>query len=441
MYNVHPVIEQVLVEDLSTVSIQDVELPNWLYATVTDGVSFGTSDDITSFYPATVAIKGLHKKDVVVEEGRIFYCNDIARTWNIFADIEELDVQNIEATASIEIDSWGFNRDFLLERAISFSTAQGTFPLYYALSNEGVSDSRSLLSYRIRETDSIQLQRQGFASLNTVFSVYLTDIDNNHIVLNDIAKLDQSDLLFAVSDTKLYVYDTYVPALINRTILKEYKSRTTDVHIGLEVYPDSRRRFTIGQEIILRTMNKAPVARFSKPVRVRLSRINESGTRVYLDKSGTTVSADNAWRYSDLFDRGTSEWKEKKWHTSLPSIGEYAFTLETQYLNRVDHPITERSVERKEYDVVPVCVTSKQALGEYNLSAGIQPAKGVTFDFNGNLWIRSENDGNTAHRTRLIYDYCLIDYQTYKLYFREQYNSVVSITSNGLPAHNPPSVI
>lgn len=434
-YDVIDVVEPTAIEDLSTATINDIEYDNWLYLTVQGGTDYGTVNDIRFFYPASVVIDGELHKQVSRTEGKVYFADNVARTWQRYHSVDSIAVDNIDSDALLTISSWGFNLPWLSEISSELYTINGKNPLFYTLE---VDSNKSILHYNIRESSNIQLQRQGIAAMISQFSSYLCDEAGEDIELNDIGKLDNSDLIFGVDDDTLYVFDTYIPASTNQYIKAALKLRTIDTHIGLEIKPLTRTSFLIDEPIVFTTKQKTPMSRVSRGIRVRLYSVDESGAKTYLNSAGATVTADNAWRYNDISVRGTIDWLEKRWTASLDSYGYRAFVLETQYLQPNPHPVTNVHVDKTEYDVLVVSVNKKNALVQFDLDEDIVPVSGITFDFNQKLWVKSDAD-DKAYGINLHYDVALIDYKLYKVYFRELYDNINSITAN-TDVNNPGQV-
>lgn len=429
-YSVTDIVENTVVSDLSSATINDIPISNWIYVTLSNGTNYGTTDNKSFFYPASITLTGLTSKDTVESEGSIFYSDDIIKTWKRFADLEEIEVENVDSSTMVKIDSWGFNRDYILERTYSYSRKSDRTPLslYYAIGDdEEATGSRTKLKYQVRETNTIQLQRQGYASLVEEFGLYLVDEDSNHVVLNDITKMEMSEWLFATDDNNLYLYDVFIPSITSEKVLAELKTRTIDPHLALDMTPLPTDLLEINKSYTFATHNKYPLSQFGKPVRVRLYVVDENGSKTYYDKSGSSVSAADAWRYNELRNRGTTKWNEKKWSLSFSSLGSYAVVLETDFLNRNQHPVDNINNTITEYDVINLQVGYKTPLKQFAWPDSIQPVKGITFDHDSNLWARSTSSGNKAHKINLHFDQCLIDYEAYRLYTKENYNEISSI--------------
>lgn len=445
-YEIANVVDEVLVDSLSLATINAIEYPNWLFLTIANGVDFGSTVDASFFYPSFAEVFGQQLKGPNKREFRTFFSNDIMRTVSIFLDIEAISLSNTDSTATIKIDPWGFNLNYLLERGSTYTNVQGTYALYYKLgddfSTSGLSN-RSVLEYCRRESTAVNLLRQGYDSVDLEVPLYLLDSNSLPLDLNDIAKHDFADRLYAVSDTKFYIYDTYVPAITDSYILEDLSHRIVEPHMVLEPTPIPTKRFyKVGETVTLRSHAVNRISRLSKPGRVRVSYRNSSTSRVYIDKVGNSVTAEASWRYDSLRNRGTLAWVEKKWKFTIPDIKNYVFTLEVEYLQPNYSSITDNdNISRVEKDVLPILVGGKLPLVSLDIPVAQRPATGVTVDFEGSIWIKSEATSPAeAYQIDLHYDYCLVDYDGNLIYMREPFTEIVSVVSTGEFSHSPGSL-
>jgi len=418
---------------LASATIQDIEHPNWLHYIISDGTSFGDTADPRFFYPTTVYCEGLLEKDTVEGEGRMFFCNDISRTTKIFADIESIDVDNIDSTAKVIIDPWGFSLDYVLDRSISISVPERRTPtaLYYKLETTAYG---SALVYCTRETDDIHVQRQGFSSFSDRHVSYLLDTSGTPVTVHDIAKMDMDHRIYAVSDNTLYVFNSCIPAvqLTDTAQQDTLIQRTSEPHVGIETVPLSNMPYRVNTPVTFRTRLKFPISSFTKPVRcrfgVKIDSVSGVDTTYFLRDGSEAATAEDAWRYGPISERGTSAWSDLKWTVTFTNIGKAAYFLETQFLNKPPHPVSGVNVNRTEFDVIYAGPMSTVALAEIALP-NIGTANGITFDHNNDLWIKTDQIG--AHKINMHYDVALFDYDANRIYFRENYDSVIVSTTLG----------
>tara|TARA_R110002020_G_scaffold268819_3_gene484127 strand:- start:76175 stop:78319 length:2145 start_codon:yes stop_codon:yes gene_type:complete len=425
------------VENIGSAAINEIPHANWIHMIVRNGQSFGDFTDEDAAYPASIMVEGLLKKDIESYEARVFLTNDIARTRKIFADIESVEVDNIDPDATIYIDSWGFNLPHILDRAVSYSIPESRRPrsLYYSLETD--SNDRSLLIYNTKILDDVVLQSQGLSGFNDQQVAYFveesdpgSDFSYEHLKINDIAKMDMDLRIYAVSDNNLYIFESLIPAFTNEVEMNQQimEMRTTSPHVGLEMKPLSLRNFRIDEAITLSTRLKVPVSSFTKPVRCRIGYEGPDSNFIYLKENGTTtVNGDDAWRYNPISERGTSKWSEIKWKFQLSQgpVGMIPIFLETQFLNNVSHPVRGIETNKIEYDLMFIGHSYLKSVAKFPLSSSLIPATGITFDSDNHLWIKSLATGSAvAHRVNLHHDIALFDFDANRMYFREEYDDV-----------------
>jgi len=195
------------ISDLDTVILSKPSKPNRLLVSLQGGNSF-FNGEAPNVVQATVELKGITKKGLEETEILFFFSNIEVLTFKEWQEITSVAVKNVApATATLEIKTFDFKKDFRSD--ISF-THLGTNKIekliqYTINQNDYLG---STLQENVISANDTDLIAQGISSSVKLREHELLDVTGNTIVgLRDIAIQKFSDNLYAIDNSKLYIFD------------------------------------------------------------------------------------------------------------------------------------------------------------------------------------------------------------------------------------------
>lgn len=384
-------------------SIPFPEVPNRLSIEVSGGELFLYKGDENELHRARVVITGTTAGGLEACEIIPFIYDEIKTTDKEWESITRVDVLELEPdTAIVTI------KDFHLSQEnrpdfynLEFNDLGETTDIFWAL-EQNPNTGHWCLEKRTWAIDGFALRVSigNEVGKKTLVSFELLDQGSNNITPLDLAIKPFSTDVYVVSSGELFVYDTDVP-LPDRSLL----TKKTDDPCAIIETSASLANIYQGDEVDLDL-------RFRRPIKnVRSHRLyyeTPTGEVSGLITGTNYLSSSDFWVHGDA-DRGRLRATE---HTTLSALGDYIFTLETEYTD-----------DTLDIDQRIFSVLSKTPKAEYILSSLVPVnVSGIDFDCNNSLWLGGVDQ--KKYRLQGHKDQMVIDYKNKRLYFLEDYDLV-----------------
>jgi hypothetical protein len=403
-YSYSEVIPRSEVGSLSGITPNDIVVPSHLYITIRDNTTWEYRANDKIYYPK-VFIRGTTRKGVELEEAIPLRYNGTFKTINQWKSVSEIFVSYLDDTAEITIESFPFDRDTQLDTGNLLVPASGTESWRFVRLGSKTW-GRTMVSEGFT-TSSFDIVRKGFGTLDYEYEVQLQDADGDPLTLTAMVLKENTDCMFVIDDTNLYIYSTKLP-YPDLTVLEDSHPDTK-----MDLYSD-RWIYTIDDTITIRTdiLDVSNV-----PYKVRWHILDPDGQEYYLLSDGTKVSlSTDAWITSNEWESGS--WKEQNMDILVEQAGTSVVTLECLYVDE-ENQSNNFTLTTKFAFYVPV------ALPEIvlPLPVELQNSSDIGFDSDNRLWLLS-GTGDSIQLLDVFYDYFMVDYEMNSVWFRENYSSV-----------------
>ena len=400
-YLYEPVIDSVQISDLVNVTPTNPIIPGHLYITITDNQNWESRIGDKIYY-SKVYIKGLTRKSTILTETVPIRWNGTFKTINQWQEIEDIFVSYLDSDAYISIDVLPWFSDGILDTQNLNIDIYGEEKFKFSNIKEQSFGSTFISeSYLTSDFDNI---RAGADTKDIQYEIELLDSNGLNINLNAFTIKPYTNYLFAVDDTKFYIYNTK----LEYPNVKILKDESPDVYMDL--YTDKWILSRAEQASV-----KTRLLNFNNiPIKTRWSIELEDGTRYSLDEAGNiTTYTENSW--IDNLEYDSLGWLEKQIEFDISDRGTIIVALDCLY---VDEQSNLNSIlTTKQLFFVPYITPEN----EITIPGTITNIEDLSFDSDGKLWAQS---GSYIKLLDVFYDYFLADYNRNILWLRENYTSV-----------------
>lgn len=392
------VVPRTLVTNLSSVTPSAVPINGHLYVTIRDNTNWEirTSDKI--FY-SKVYISGITRKGTEVTEVLPIRYNGTFKTINQWQSVSSIFVSYMSDTAYITVESFPDDRESYID----------TFNVLV----EPDAERFGFLRLQERSYGSV-LVTEGFVSPD--FDIVRSGHDEKEIY-KEIELLDESGVninaidffikphtrfAYVIDENYLYVYDISFPNPDCRSMSGESPDTKMDLY-------SDRWICNKDEEVYIKTRT---LSFTSLPFQTRWSILSPSGTTSYLALDGSTSLSD-AWLSNPLY--GDGNWREQSIPLTFSESGEWIVSIECMYLS-------EQTNETFTYTTKFLFfVPSIEPEIQLELPDSFKNADKIGIDSDGKVWIQRYG---TINLLNVFHDYFITDYDTKKMWFREEYSNV-----------------
>ena len=379
----------------------ELHLVNQLWVTCSGGTSYlGVSDD-NYLRRGIVQLDGTTRAGLDLVEEILFIHDDTTAAINDFQTLDQVRAYGmVPNTTFIKVESARFNHPFYQDTyPIDDNKFGQQSPLFWSV-EVGESAGQYALVASKYIVDDVELRLSGFVDKEPIVKQELLDVAGNNVSILDIAIEPHSDRIWAVDDTNIYCYDSFLPY----TNMKDLAGKNYDADSVIE--PSSYYALQ-GGTITLEYTWKRPV---NSIARHRVT-VTEPDGVTYSIEDGAKVTHHtdiSSWTFGLPMSRVIRASDD----LVLSQRGQYVYTLEVGYAD-----------ETTSIDKRIILVPSKLPLCQFDLSTiQVDNLRGVDIDSEYNIWVLTSTGGK--HRVDQHFDQMIIDYDRKILYFREGYDRV-----------------
>lgn len=427
---VREVLEETVLEDLSSATLNAIALPTRLVVTVADCETFvdlSRRTDASFLMLTGVTERGLTETELLlIPYNGVFLTKKI---WKSLTSVEYYGLQP-EDTGNIQIDCFAFNKGREVDKYQLYVTSTTEKLLYHRFTTHDFAEGTYAIHQQMTVTaDTLGDLYNGVDTLESVREIELL-YNGENLVLHDMAIQPFTGRIFALSDDAIYIFDQYG----NLPDCRGLGAKTPGASMVINV---DKYDYLRGETATITPYWRKPSKRV---YRNRWSIQKPDGTVSYIDIDGTEGSdGSTAWihnqTYADLvfgpFESDSGNIDKQSFTYTLSQRGTYLVILETVF--------TDNSVEK---DIIPLHVHYKEALKKLRLPPQLVGGDGIAFDADQKLWIlRRAGEGNyydlsyeyslqyevtgCAWEVRLATDTMMVDFENKILYLHEDYDSVI----------------
>jgi hypothetical protein len=395
-----PVLEETTIANLSSAIINDPSIPGNLYITIKGNTNWQVETFDKVFY-CKVYITGALRKGIKHTEAVAIRYNSTFKTNYEWAEIEEIFVSYMSEDATISIDCFPTYANGLLDYRNLFVSSSGYEKTQYLKIEEKTFGTVFLAeSYAANEMDMV---RAGSEEKDTNYSLELLNSSNNNVSLSSFIIWPNTDLMYGIDDTKLYIYDTKLQMIDGRNLEDSPESK-------FDLYVD--KYFCNRDDTI--TINTRNLATTEPPFATRWTLIDPDGIEFYIDLSGTLwPTSTNLW--IENLEYSNVKWREQQIQFSPNKTGLHIFIFEAKYVN--EETLESVILNSKTFIYVPAINPEV----EFDLPVSLQNADSIVLDSDSKVWIL-KND--TLYKLDIFFDYFLADYESNVIWLRENYDSI-----------------
>jgi len=401
-YSYTEVIPRMTLAELATATPNTLPIYGHLYVTIRDNNTWFYNGRTKKYYPK-VFITGITRKDTILTEAIPIQYNGTFKSVNQWKAVTEVFVSYMDETASITVEVLPFDQVNTIDTRNLVVPVNGVESWRFnRLGSKAWGSTLISEGFTVGDIETIQL---GFGEKDTEYEIELQDELSNNVTLTGAAWKPNTNYVFVIDNSNLYIYDTRIP-YPNMTVLEPESSDTK-----MDLYAD-RWVNTRDDTIIVQTDNLDVT---NIPWRYRWTLQYPSGTKLYLAEDGSTIPlTSDAWIDNIGWEYGT--WHEQSMELLLSDSGTYIITIECLYSDP-DYPQRDVTKTTRFMLYNPV-ITPEITL---SLPTALQNATGVMFDADGKLWFLIDN---ALYLSNVFYDYFIADYERNVILLRENYSSV-----------------
>jgi hypothetical protein len=392
------VLEETEVQNLGAATIVNPPIPGHLYITVKDNTNWQVEVADRIFYNK-VYITGTTRKDIKHTEVIPIRYNGTFKTVYEWKEIEEVFVSYFSDTAKIIIESFNTN-NILDSRNISVSPTGVEKQQFLTLDTKTFGSAFATEIFAANDYDTI---RAGMEDKDQVYQLELLDSTDANVNLSSFISWPNTDLIFGIDDTKLYVYDIRLP-------YNDCKNLEDHPESKFDLYVD--RHFASKDDIL--TIKTRNLAVNIVPYASRWILTDPDGLRFYVELDGTLIPI-----VSELWLENTEyssvKWREEQIEFSPDKNGLYIITFEAKYLD--EETLASTTLGTKTFVFVPAINPEV----EFDLPVDLQNSDRIVIDSDAKLWLVKNDE---LHKLDIFFDYFLVDYESNRIWLREEYDSV-----------------
>jgi hypothetical protein len=386
------------VKDLDTATIINPTIPGHLYITISGNTNWQV-EVADKFFYNKIYITGTTRKGVKHTEAIPIRYNSTFRTNYEWLEIEKIYGSYFSDEAKITVES--FNTNSFLDTRNIFVSSNGTEKQQYLnLATRTFGSSFIAEVFTANSFDNIRLGMEG---KEPVYELELLDSNQLNVELSSFVPYPNTDLIYAIDDMKLYVYDIKLP-------YNSCKELASSAEARFDLYID-KHFISKDDSIKIKTRNLS-VNRPPYATRWILTDPNDNKYFVQLD--GTLIPfLDTLW-HENLEYSGV-KWMEQEVELSFDTNGLYIITFEARYVD--EETLDSVSLETKTFVFVPTIIPEE----EFNLPVALRYSDRIVMDSNNKIWLLKDD---VLYNLETYYDYFLVDYESNKIWLRENYSSV-----------------
>lgn len=349
---------------------------------------------------ARVTIRGTTRVGLETEETMVFPWDMKQKSQREWANIERIEVHDMEGDVQITFRSGDFNNGPYLDAYNArYSDNRRKIDSFWDVGSVGIIPTIDLVTY---QSDEFEVLVAGYAD-KMVLQSWET-LDSNYVAITGIDLAVQrlhNRAWVATADGKLYLYDLSEDMVSGVNLLR---GRTHGSHVAFDY---NFRYIVLGETFTFTPWHARPLKEIES---YRIWYQDPSGTK-YGILGGTPVAYSSSFTVrGQQFDRTITD----KVDLVLNQLGEYVFVVDATFVDGETH--TEKVI-------VKTCF--KTPIAELDISSDVSVISGIDFDRDQKLWVRDMT--GDYYQVGLHYDTMLIDYERKILYFREPYDSVAVI--------------
>ncbi len=401
-YSYLEVIPRCEISVLGDATPNSMPISGHLYVTLRNNETWEYRATNKIYYPK-MFIRGTTRRGTELEEAIPLRYNGTFKTINQWDSVSEVFVSYLDDTAEITIEYLPFDRDTQLDTHNLIVPASGIESWRFARL-----ESKTWGSAFVSEgftVSSFDVIRKGFDTLDYEYEIELHDASGDPIDLTAMILKPNTNHMFAIDNTNLYVYNTKLPYPDLTLLDAEHPDTKMDLWSDRWIYA---RDDTIRIQTDILDVSQVPF-------QVRWHIKDPDEQEYYILADGTKVDTDTeAWVGNSLWDQGL--WNEQIRELLVTQTGVHVVTLECYYVDEANQA-NNFTLTTKFLYYVPVA----QPEIVIELPTELQNATDLSFDSDNNLWFTT---GDEILLANVFYDYFLADYEMKTVWLRENYSSV-----------------
>jgi hypothetical protein len=400
-YLYEDIIPNTIASDLINTTPGNMSLEGHLYITISNNTNWEYRIGNNIYY-SKIYIRGITRKGTILTEVIPLRYNGTFKTINQWKSIDEVFVSYIDEEAILSISIFPWYSDGLLDKRNLVISEDG-YEKWRFLNMRTHNWGQTFISEAYTTSD-FDIIRKGIDSKDIEHEIELLDSNNNNITFDAFTMKPYTDLLFGISGSKFYVYNTKLPY--------------PDITNSIDVNPDVKMDLLAEKWIFARdeyATIKTRILDFQEiPTRYQWHLLTPSNNEYNLNEDGTLSPFDStAWIINPTSDKG--EWLDKQIEFILSEKGTYIVSIDCEYINE---DLNEATVITTKYLFYVPSITPEI---ELDIPETIPFVEDMSFDSDGNLWLLSNS---SIYKLNVFYDYFIADYEKNILWFKEQYQSV-----------------
>jgi hypothetical protein len=293
----------------------------------------------------------------------------------------------------VTLNSWGFCSN-ITNYYDSIYTSSGNSNAYFKISEEG--DHLELKHYLTGRAD--------YNAYPINYRNYkLMDADDESVTINSIAMHRNYPWILGLSSegesSSIYLWSVY-----EKESPFIYSSNSVEI---LSIYSDMID-YKVGDQITFKTRLNSwnPKIKITK---IRMKVMNENGDSFYINRSGVAVDERAAW--VDTARGSDYNWFDVRWNFNIELSGYYKVEIETT-------PIDSNEVVKIAQHIINV--PYKKALKKIDLPFA---AVNISVGRDGKVYVLDSED--ELKEVNLLYNTYYMNYDTYELYTRTEFDEIV----------------
>jgi len=293
----------------------------------------------------------------------------------------------------VTLNSWGFCSN-ITNYFDAIHTSIGNANSYFTVSED---EQHIELKYYLTG-------RQDYNAYPLNYRNYkLVDLDGEDVSIQKIAMHKNYPWIIGMFSGSPESY-LYIWSLYEKESPFIYSSNSFEV---LSIHPDMID-FKVGDQITLKTRLNSwnPKIKITK---IRMKVTSENGDSYYINRSGVTVDEKAAW--IDTARDSNYNWFDVRWNFNIEAVGFYKVEIETTAIDSNEPIKIAQQI---------LSVPYKKALRKITLPF---IATNISVGRDGKVYV-TDADGN-VRQLNLLYNTYYIDYNSYQLYTRTEFDEIV----------------
>lgn len=387
-------------------TIETIYEPGKILITVAGGTSFVDEDN----NPANIKISGTNRQGAEDSEVIYFTHNTTEITnkqWKVIDSIESFNIT--PDTTTVALNVVGFNREYYLNEREIFVDPQKNIKQIFIEPLEV--SGKSYLKYTALIANAVEDIHTGIEDRYEIERINLLDSgDTDYTGVLDVVLQPDNDRIFVLTSDTLRIYDTrseYIDGTRLAGISEDPKTFIAIDNISEDwnTYSFRPERLSRNQAIIKYKWD------LEKPDGSLITFIYNQDLRTFEEQTYVSNTNINAWNLNPYEATNPYEFQYNKLEYVFTSVGEYTFTLNTQYRDgTID--IDKKTIQFK----------TAPTLAEFDISNDITNPVGIGFNSDNELCIL--DNVNAVHKIDLHHDLAMMDIDNKIVYTRDPYYNI-----------------